>query len=54
MVRSLAVDEERGTVLGRDCINGTAMPAAVFEDYTNFTTLMNLFQVTHTNSLHLR
>ena len=38
------LEAENDIIRGRDCINGTAMPSAMFEDLTNFTTLMNVFQ----------
>ena len=38
------LEAEDDIIRGRDCINGTAMPAAMFEELTNFTTLMNVFQ----------
>jgi hypothetical protein len=34
-------------VRGSDCINGTKMPNSFFEEYTNFTHLMNVFHVSN-------
>ena len=41
---SLEITEDN-IIRGKDCINGTTMPVQLFDDFTNFTTLMNLFQV---------
>ena len=43
---------EDSIIRGRDCINGTVMPAILFEDFTNFTTLMNVFQVSKLASVN--
>jgi len=40
---SLEITEDN-LIRGKDCINGTTMPVQLFDDFTNFTTLMNLFQ----------
>ena len=42
---SLQVSEDDGVVEGKDCVNGTTIPAGAFEQSTNFTRLMTLFWV---------
>ena len=42
---SLQVDTERDLVQGYDCVNGSTLPAGLFEHTTNLTRLMRLFTV---------